>query len=109
MHRERWTTAGGWLHHPKGGEAYAFNNNSYIRKTDVPVYHKKQKPPLGQVTISAYIAMQFLTVWANRMSQRSFCAYYIARVAKCQAPTRAILHGAAFLYHSCRENTIPYI
>ena len=31
------------------------------------------------------------------MSQRSFYAYYIARGTKCQALSRAILHGAAFL------------
>ena len=61
MHRERWTTAGGWLHLRKGGEANAIDDNSDTAKADVSVYHKKQKPPLGQVTISAYIAMQFLT------------------------------------------------
>ena len=52
MYRERCTTAGGWLHLRKGGEAYATYDNSYIAKADVSVYHKKQKPPLGKVTVS---------------------------------------------------------
>ena len=37
---------------PKGGGAYAAYDNSYITKADVAVYHKKQKPPLWQVTVS---------------------------------------------------------
>ena len=52
MRRERCTTAGGWLHHPKGGEANAAYDNFDTAKADVSVYHKKQKPPLRQVTVS---------------------------------------------------------
>ena len=40
------------LHLRKGGEAHATYHNFNVRKTNVPVYRKKQKPPLGQVTVS---------------------------------------------------------
>ena len=43
-------TAGGWLHHPKGGAAYANHITYWSLYGDN--YCEKQKPPLCQVTVS---------------------------------------------------------
>ena len=43
-------TAGGWLHHPKGGAVYAYHiTYRTVHRDD---YCEKQKPPLCQVTVS---------------------------------------------------------
>ena len=43
-------TAGGWLHHPRGGAAYAYHiTYRTVYRDD---HCEKQKPPLGQVTVS---------------------------------------------------------
>ena len=44
-------TAGGWLHHPKGGEAHA--NYFTYRSLHGDDHRKTQKPPLWQVTVSS--------------------------------------------------------
>ena len=43
-------TAGGWLHHPKGGAAYANHITYWSLYGDN--HCEKQKPPLWQVTVS---------------------------------------------------------
>ena len=43
-------TAGGWLHHPKGGAAYA--DHITYRTVHRDDHCEKQKPPLGKVTVS---------------------------------------------------------
>jgi len=49
-------TAGGWLHHPKGGAVYAYHiTYRTVHRDD---YCEKQKPPLGQVTVSRF-ALKF--------------------------------------------------
>ena len=45
-------TAGGWPHHPKGGEAHAdYVTYRTVHRDD---HRKKQKPPLCQVTVSKF-------------------------------------------------------
>ena len=45
-------TAGGWLHHPKGGAAYANHITYWSLYGDN--HCEKQKPPLWQVTVSGH-------------------------------------------------------
>ena len=46
----RCTTAGGWLHHPKGGAVYAYHiTYRTVYRND---HCEKQKPPPGRVTVS---------------------------------------------------------
>ena len=45
-------TAGGWLHHPKGGAAYANHIKYWSLYGDD--HCEKQKPPLWQVTVSGH-------------------------------------------------------
>ena len=48
----RCTTAGGWLHHPKGGAVYAYHiTYRTVYRDD---HCEKQKPPLCQVTASKF-------------------------------------------------------
>lgn len=51
-------TAGGWLHHPKGGAAYAYHiTYRTVHRDD---HCEKQKPPLWQVTVSR-LSFELLT------------------------------------------------
>ena len=48
----RCTTAGGWLHHPKGGAVYAYHiTYRTVYRDD---HCEKQKPPPGRVTVSIW-------------------------------------------------------
>ena len=51
----RCATAGGWPHHPKGGEAYAYHDHTTYPRIYGDDTDKRQKPPPRQVTVSILV------------------------------------------------------
>ena len=48
----RCATAGGWPHHPKGGEVYAYHDHTTYPRIYGDDTDQRQKPPPWPVTVS---------------------------------------------------------